>query len=1555
MYEGCEFSNNKIQNLIFLKNQNSSLNLINCLFIDNFVENQAIFLVSNYRMNFTEIYAVNNTFLGFFFVSEDSSKFLLVFSFYGSMFLNNSGNILFNICNFLGESNVILHNLRFYSNNFNDSILKICHVSFLRVLNISFENNTALHLNKLSYIQSIDIQNFSCVNNNQMLLSKCSFCSGSCLYISNSNFLGLSFVQIKQCYSENYTPGIIVSNLDKIEITNIIFSENSYFSTNKVSSFGTCLSIISCSEVIINNGWFYKNSLDLTKEIYGSPAIFFLFLKGALSIINSRFERNFSFKRSLSLGFYGYNLTVKNTYFGFLKQMDFSQYSAYLVSGSLTYLQVIDCLFQNNEANYGFFLLEDFSQTFILFDNISLFENSGSSTGAISLGFETKNKIIIWKNSKIFNNVYFKTEAMFIYTYIPRIIKNLSISFINNWISNNTLQPAGYYGMLVIMWSFSKDVMFLVESCNFTNNKGFLIFFSIYGIKSLINFNIVDCVFMKNVFFDLLDADRIILNFQKNSLIDDYYTSNLLRSTRSNITLISNYMINTTGNSYSSFTFYDHVNLNITNLTINSMNNLGKSFYLKDLDSCFLMNLTFQNLVCENLLVFINCQIEKIENMIINNGSFISIMNYKRSNLLKLINLYIKNIEAKNVLSITENTYFQSSNIHYDLSNIAINQISFLILYSSTAIFLKLNFDMFFIINNRPQFIIAKSNLTISNSFISSFVAASYFFHCDKSEFNLFDGIMENIHFWLEMKKTVVTIKNCNFFNDKNFNRIINNDNNLPHFIFDACNQSEIINSNFTNIKAFNTSPIMISNSLNFKITQCIFKNLTSEKSNGGALYFMNSYNILISSCYFLENYAFGQGGAIFFFCSEEAKSSCNYSISSNSFIGNKARVTGGAYHWIYSKPIENKDNTFVNNQAVFSANDYSSFFCRLGFHLILKEDGQKIKLFDSFGGNSSEKLMIRQRGNLNESFFLEFFPLDSYNQLINIIVDSQQMTVSLDQGEDIENEIICSKAKIYGKTNQILENSTFFKFDNLMIIGCPDTVINLNFSIRLGFTFPPIFNLNNSQNEQKTQEGLYEILIPILLSSCEIGEIFDRIALKCQKCLENYYSFNINDSECKLCPKNSYCPGGSIMIIDENYWSSSNQSSNIYRCYRNLGNCLGGYPSKCSQDFEGILCNVCKGKQRKNFLGTCTECPSGFLNIFSNFLVLLIFILMIVTFIFFVTNIKSQEKLFVIRILADYLHLVYLTQKYDIILLKSSFEISLFYYVTSWLSIGCFVSLVSPSNDNFYEPFWKISLFYFGLLIYLILLKFKKDKERVIKSIWLYYYITFPFISSFLLENLVCQEIDDVNVLISNTRINCDGDFYFYNQNLFVIPNMILLFFILPVFLIITQIYINKGYIFVTVKNFFRKENQFKKFRYEIFMFFEKIILIIVYSIGLKEDIQFLCDFFVLLISFAWLIFQSEHFLTSFVFGLMKFLFLVNSYSYLFVNYYNVMAPAFMIVFSTVLKLALAFCCLVVYHRIINSKRNFQELFIKVKKRIMPQRKKIKAFFPIAKRKIQF
>lgn len=151
----------------------------------------------------------------------------------------------------------------------------------------------------------------------------------------------------------------------------------------------------------------------------------------------------------------------------------------------------------------------------------------------------------------------------------------------------------------------------------------------------------------------------------------------------------------------------------------------------------------------------------------------------------------------------------------------------------------------------------------------------------------------------------------------------------------------------------------------------------------------------------------------------------------------------------------------------------------------------------------------------------------------------------------------------------------------------------------------------------QSGRDSLPPLSLPLELRPCPPGSApkTTSTAEICIECPFNTYSFD--GLECQTCPSGATCTGGSDISSRQNWWRSSNYSSEFYSCLSpNI--CEAGPKSgdeACLEGHEGPLCGVCMDDWFF-FAGRCRSCDkSGISKAMLAFGVILIFTAVLLIF----------------------------------------------------------------------------------------------------------------------------------------------------------------------------------------------------------------------------------------------------------------------------------------------------------------------------------------------------
>ncbi|GMH38957.1 hypothetical protein BSKO_06855 [Bryopsis sp. KO-2023] len=152
----------------------------------------------------------------------------------------------------------------------------------------------------------------------------------------------------------------------------------------------------------------------------------------------------------------------------------------------------------------------------------------------------------------------------------------------------------------------------------------------------------------------------------------------------------------------------------------------------------------------------------------------------------------------------------------------------------------------------------------------------------------------------------------------------------------------------------------------------------------------------------------------------------------------------------------------------------------------------------------------------------------------------------------------------------------------------------------------PDSYNLFFKLTSQDGKRTVTELLA-VDIRECVIGEVSRDKGLRCDRCPDDFFSFDVTDENCTPCPvEKSKCSGGRLVPLD-GFWHSGPRSSRIHAClteeactYPNRTNALfasnssGDYP-QCAKGYRDILCGSCDTSHGRSRF-RCTECQGGVL-----------------------------------------------------------------------------------------------------------------------------------------------------------------------------------------------------------------------------------------------------------------------------------------------------------------------------------------------------------------------
>ena len=637
---------NYLKDIVFIQNEKSVLFITNFFFDNNLVFSDEFLLVDS-NISLENVSITNNYFPFQFLTFEDFTDSPFSLNIKNLILSNNTGNI-FLYFHSISTQNIILKDIHIFLNNFEKDVFFFSGLASLNISNFSAINNVGRNLLFISGFYFVEVIDFLCLKNNDRKIENGNLSYRSCLYLSEIDLLTLNAVLIKECISMQYTPGIIMKNELKLngqcDIQNLICNGNVFNPSNLIKLFGGTISITNVKSVIINQSWFYNNYLYL--ESKNSALIYFFSSMGNMSIINSYFQKNLVLQSSLTASVFASSFSFKNCYFGYLTPILLDQYSASLVVGSLFKLNVEDCFLEGIYSLNGFFILTDIKQTLINLDNLTLFNNFASISIGIYAGTETKNKIIQWKNSRLFQN-QINDFSLLCSVNLYQQIEHFSINFKNIIVKDNLMIPDKIHTVFFMVWVNTKETTIAIEKCFFFNNQGFGDVFSIYGFIFPVDLFYRECIFSNNLMGGFFEGDTVILNFSKNIFVNNtLYVYSFMHGSRVSITLNESY-IEAMQISLCYLYLTDSSNLIINNLIVRNATTVLNFFEVKAATFFSISNFTFENVFCPKIFRFVESIINLIDNFNVSNGNFINFIELKTTEIKRFRMHYLEKSLAR--------------------------------------------------------------------------------------------------------------------------------------------------------------------------------------------------------------------------------------------------------------------------------------------------------------------------------------------------------------------------------------------------------------------------------------------------------------------------------------------------------------------------------------------------------------------------------------------------------------------------------------------------------------------------------------------------------------------------------------------------------------------------------------------------------------------------------------------------------------------------------------------------------------------------------------------
>ncbi|CAD8072491.1 unnamed protein product [Paramecium primaurelia] len=432
--------------------------------------------------------------------------------------------------------------------------------------------------------------------------------------------------------------------------------------------------------------------------------------------------------------------------------------------------------------------------------------------------------------------------------------------------------------------------------------------------------------------------------------------------------------------------------------------------------------------------------------------------------------------------------------------------------------------------------------------------------------------------------------------------------------------------------------------------------------------------------------------------------------------------------------------------------------------------------------------------------------------------------------------------------------------------------------------------------SQLKFYNDTFKLSIYLNMIECEIGEEWTNQT--CQYCPAGSYSLT-NYKQCLQCITSiESCPGGSQLIVKQGYWRANNQTDEIEYCGTSHSQCLGGIEDfTCKQGYIGALCNDCdyyaikwNASYTRDYSGSCSICQNDTFNLLKIFLSFLwILIALFISIRGSLKLVRSQLSAYYLRLMGIFFAtrstmifdqteiLIKLVSSYFqlisiILIIEFDFPTPLVFITqvignplsTLGYSIECFL-LHSDINVEivYLRQFWNlfVSILFvlsFVFIYSIIQICTKQKLENSTKTIFITCVIQVNFyfqgdIIEGLLQLMFCIKASGQYYMQAATSYICYTDEYYFYLEIFIIPTLIIVGVISPMFYIV-KLYLNKnklwtcklrmpyGYLYVEYKD--------QYYYWEFICFFVKSIFYLLETLLIQDIKQmFLFAILVLLI----------------------------------------------------------------------------------------------------------
>ncbi|KAL4505726.1 hypothetical protein ABPG73_004611, partial [Tetrahymena malaccensis] len=1119
------FSNS---NLVHLSFQNVTLQILNSIFNKTAIQNQALLLDIQQSL-FDQQIRIKFDNLTYYQCQIANNSQILNSNFLNQLDINNMAFIQSQFSQGLSNANPLIASNQFTIKGFKLLSSQIINFSFLQ----QYDNDSSLKIQmEYSYFENFLIQNNKFYQNNNLLLK---FQSKA----QNNITINGMLVQENQ-FQESVRPIIIqLSNLNSIQINNIITIDNTYFTFLKADY----------SKYVFVSNIFQKqtNYQLLSPQLFQlnqiKKEINFLNITQQSIVISSniiQIDNSFNkfYDGLLQISILNYQSTqTKLQYYNVTQNCALiaitSMQNSYLKIDqlNLTDFQTVS-LIKNNQIGQIAYGIHITAPTLIVdvlnsnFTNLQLNSQFNWIEGSLKqINFDN---CYFSNNNRIFNFISQINGGFF------KIISEQLITKNSFFINGNAFNGGAFYWV-----SQNRGHLSLINTVFFNNTASNVNYFESQGgavyIDGLSSFSydiqIQQCIFQNN--FALLSGGAIQI---KTTI-----------SPRSAIVIEYSY-------------FYDNLSNKGSNINIDS----SKSAQTR---------IIFQNIACINNIKNIINLAQQVSSLIVKQiqqgaQNYASLIAIKDANQVQIIQSHFKIIPNNfqpNTSPLTVNLILQKIlliiSVQYfdDVSNVYEDSIFLGNLITVTKVY-KIQIINTSITNNNGM--LSNFPITEQSQNIVSYSSEVCIIKLLKANQNTCQNCSLGV---INIQASYLIIQNSTF------------ENNI------AINGSSLFIQQ-TESKMVNYIPITLQNVYNLQIIDSQFKNNTALK-RGGAIYIKGS-SVQINNTLFYKNEANLHGGAIYLENTDQNILKNTLQLFNCTFDQNYATMGGSIGSSTYQAINRFSQNQFILNKAFKYGQNIQISPSRLVIYIngVKQSDIKQLVIVNHQGGYLKDSIVFRLSNDQNEELLelnkdetlqikiengFGFISINELKQISGEFNLTQQIQIYGKNGQQLQLKISSNLIKVpqYNQQEQIIsyDKSYTFKFVIQFIQHCP-----------IGKVVQHIYNKYDFCSE--CYESTYSLQVSDSCNVCPSKDVY----CKGNQILIPSNLWRVNQNSSKL----FYCKNciGDLDIVSKN---SLNQA--LFQVKRTD---LNYY---CKEGYLGALCEDCdRGGQfwgQKYFMGLNQKC----------------------------------------------------------------------------------------------------------------------------------------------------------------------------------------------------------------------------------------------------------------------------------------------------------------------------------------------------------------------------